>query len=99
MKVFVCAAVLLCIGGFALGQAPAPPPSSIVGAGNFSHIVANLDRSLAFYRDALGMQADGAIRPFQGDPVIMRMGNTPGAQSRYISLKAEGALLGVELIE
>jgi len=99
MKEFVCAAVLLCIGGFALGQAPAPPPSSIVGVGNFSHIVANLDKSLAFYRDALGMQADGAIRPFQGDPAIMRMGNTPGAQSRYIPLKAEGALLGVELIE
>ena len=59
MKVFVCAAVLLCIGGFALGQAPAPPPSSIVGVGNFSHIVANLDKSLTFYRDALGMQADG----------------------------------------
>jgi len=98
MKVFVCAAVVLCIAGFALAQAPAPA-SPIAGVGNFSHIVANLDKSLAFYRDALGMEADGAIRPFQGDPAIMKMGNTPGAQSRYIPLKAQGAALGVELIE
>jgi catechol 2,3-dioxygenase-like lactoylglutathione lyase family enzyme len=99
MKVFVSAAALLCIGGFLLAQAPAPATSHIVGVGNFSHIVANLDKSLAFYRDALGMETDGAIRPFQGDPAIMKMGNTPGAQSRYIPLKAQGAALGVELIE
>jgi catechol 2,3-dioxygenase-like lactoylglutathione lyase family enzyme len=103
MKAFVCAAIFLCIYGFALAQAPASQQaqsvSPIVGVGNFSHIVSNLDRSLAFYRDALGMETDGAVRPFQGDPAILKMGNTPGAQSRYVPLKAQGAALGVELIE
>jgi lactoylglutathione lyase len=100
MKVFVCVVALFCVAGFGLAQAPAPAPSSpVVGIGNFSHIVADLDKSLAFYRDGLGMEADGAIRPFQGDPAIMKMGNTIGAQSRYIPLKAPGAALGVELIE
>jgi len=94
--VFVCAAVLLCIAAIAFAQALAPASSPIAGVGNFSHIVANLDKSLAFYRDALGMEADGAIRPFQGDPAIMKTGNTIGAQSRYVPLKAQGAALGVD---
>ncbi|HLQ76615.1 MAG TPA: VOC family protein [Terriglobia bacterium] len=99
-RVFLLVATAVLIGGFMLAQAPpAPPASLITGVGNFSHIVANLDKSLAFYRDALGMEPDGAIRPFQGDPSIMKLGNTVGAQSRYIPLKAPGTGLGVELIE
>jgi catechol 2,3-dioxygenase-like lactoylglutathione lyase family enzyme len=100
MKMFGFAIALLCIGVSVFAQVPASSqPSAIVGVGNFSHIVENLDKSLAFYRDALGMEADGAVRPFQSDPAIMKMGNTVGAQSRYIPLKVAGAGFGVELIE
>ena len=66
----------------------------IVGVGNFSHIVANLDKSLAFYRDALGMEADGAIRPFQGDPAIMKMGKHSRRAVPLYTVKGTGSRAG-----
>ena len=45
-------------------QAPQPAPvGDIVGVGNFAHIVADLDRSLGFYRDVLGLTVTNTI-PF-----------------------------------
>ena len=84
-----------------LGQtAPAvAPPGDVLGVNNFAHIVANLDGSLAFYRDVLGLEPSFEARPFDGNPAIMKMGNTIGAQSRYIALKVPGSAIGVELIE
>jgi catechol 2,3-dioxygenase-like lactoylglutathione lyase family enzyme len=70
----------------------------IVGVGNFAHIVQDLDRSLAFYRDAIGLEV-GVNQPFSPNPAIMKLGNTPGAQSRYVVLKVPGSALGIELIE
>lgn len=102
-RLFACMVFIAAIAGMMLAQAPPtpqapPPPSLIIGVGNFSHIVANLDRSYAFYHDALGMEAVGAIGAFQGDPNIMKLGNTVGAQSRYVALKSPSGI-GVELIE
>ena len=74
----------------------------ITGIGNFSHIVANLDKSLEFYRDVLGLDVVTPPRPFDGNPAIMKLGDTPGAQSRMTQLKAPGApagAVGVEIIE
>jgi catechol 2,3-dioxygenase-like lactoylglutathione lyase family enzyme len=80
--------------------APAPaPPSFITGVGNFSHIVADLDKSLAFYRDVIGLQPNAPPRPFDGNPAIMRLGNTPNAQSRFVALSVPGSAIGVELID
>ena len=73
--------------------------SLIAGVGNFSHIAANLDRSVAFYRDVLGLEMNGEARPFDANPAIMKMGNTPGAQSRFAMLRVPGSQLGVEVIE
>jgi predicted enzyme related to lactoylglutathione lyase len=67
--------------------------------GNFSHIVGNLDRSVAFYKDVIGLEASGNARPFDPNPAIMKMGNTAGAQSRLAVLKIPGAAFGLELIE
>jgi predicted enzyme related to lactoylglutathione lyase len=75
------------------------PAGGVIGVGNFSHIVSNLDRSLEFYRDVIGLELSGPVRPFDGNPAIMRLGNTPGAQSRFTALKVPGTALGVELIE
>jgi hypothetical protein len=60
--------------------AQTPSAGAVVGVGNFSHIVANLNRSVQFYRDVIGLAAAGAPRLFAGD-VAMKAGNTPGAQS------------------
>jgi predicted enzyme related to lactoylglutathione lyase len=79
---------------------PAPAPQSfITGVGNFSHIVADLDKSLAFYRDIIGLQPNAPPRPFDGNLAIMKLGNTPGAQSRFVALSVPGSAIGVELID
>jgi len=77
-------------------QAAASP---VKGLGNFSHIVASLDRSLAFYRDGLGLEVTGPAAVFRPDPVIMKLANVPGAQTRYTWLKIPGSPMAVELIE
>src|SRR5437870_2147224 len=76
----------LMLSSIALAQnAPAPataPPASnsfITGVGNYSHIVADLDKSLAFYRDVIGLQPNAPPQAFSGNPAIMKLGNTVGA--------------------
>jgi catechol 2,3-dioxygenase-like lactoylglutathione lyase family enzyme len=84
----------------ALAQNPtAPPQSFVTGVGNFSHIVADLDKSLAFYRDVIGLQPNAAPTPFSPNPAIMRLGNTLNAQSRFVALSVPGSAIGVELID
>lgn len=71
----------------------------VTGVGNFSHIVTNLDKSLEFYRDVLGLELAAPARPFDGNPAIMKLGDTAGAQSRYVQLRVPGSAIGVEIIE
>lgn len=73
--------------------------SAISGVGNFSHIVANMDRAVEFYRDVIGLEMAGQPGAFSGNPAILNLGNTPGAQSRFVALRIPGSALGVELIE
>ena len=91
---------LLC-ASLAFAQAPVAvaPAGAITGVSNFVHIVKDLDVSLEYYRDALGMEV-GVNQPYSVNPAIEKLGNTPGAQSRYVTLKAPGGSdIGVELIE
>jgi len=71
----------------------------VTGVGNFSHIVTNLDKSLEFYRDVLGLELVAPARPFDGNPAIMKLGDTAGAQSRFVQLRVPGSAIGVEIIE
>jgi predicted enzyme related to lactoylglutathione lyase len=79
-------------------RAQTAPAGSITGVGNFSHIVASLDRSVQFYRDVIGLEVTGPPRTFSGVDA-MKVGNTAGAQSRFTSLPIPGSPLGVEIIE
>ena len=72
--------------------------SEVVGVGNFSHIVRDMDRAVAFYRDVLGLEVTTNV-PFSPNPAIMRLGNTSGARSRMTALRVPGSDIGVELIE
>ncbi len=79
-------------------QTPAPP-GDVVGVGGFSHIVENVERSVAFYRDVLGLEMPNfaGIREHALD---YRHGNTLGhSQSRPAILHIPGSKLGVELID
>jgi len=82
----VLIAALLAGAGPWLG-AQSAPVSDVVGVGNFSHVVRDMDRAVAFYRDVLGLEV-GASQPFSPNPAIMRLGNTLGAQSKMVQLRA-----------
>jgi catechol 2,3-dioxygenase-like lactoylglutathione lyase family enzyme len=90
--------VLVSASTAALAQAPAAP-DNVVGVGGFSHIVENVERSVAFYHDVLGLEMPNPPRAFDSTPWIIDMGNTPGAQSRPAILHIPGSALGVELID
>lgn len=82
-----------------LGHGAAAAGAEVVGIANFSHIVADLERSIGFYRDVLELEPNVAPTPFSDNPAIMRLGDTPGAQSRIATFRIPGSDLGVELIE
>ncbi len=84
---------------FSLGVASAQSPEVVAGVGNFSHIVSNLDKSIEFYRDVLGLELTAPPAPFSPNPAIMKLGNTIGAQSHIAVMKIPGAGIGLELID
>ena len=101
IAVALCAAVTFIAPPFAARaqQPPQPaPPGEIVGVGNFAHIVADLDRSLGFYRDVLGLGVSATI-PFAPNDAVAKFGHTEGGQSRVAVLKLPGLAMGIELIE
>ena len=82
-------------------QAPAgnaAPPGDVIGVGNFAHIVADVDKSLGFYRDVLGLTVTNSI-PFGPNDAVAKFGHTEGGQSRVAVLKVPGLAMGIELIE
>ncbi len=95
-------AIALLAFSFSLqAQGPAPAPAGLVtGVGNFTHIVENMDRSLAFYRDALGLEPNNIRPDFSSNPGITKMLGAPATvQSKVSTLKIPGSAMGVELIE
>jgi catechol 2,3-dioxygenase-like lactoylglutathione lyase family enzyme len=94
------AAALVTSAGLHAQQPPAPPAPAgdIVGVGNFAHIVADVDRSLGFYRDVLGLSVSGTI-PFAPNDAVATFGHTEGGQSRVAVVKVPGLAMGIELIE
>jgi catechol 2,3-dioxygenase-like lactoylglutathione lyase family enzyme len=76
----------------------------VVGTGTFTSFVENMDRSLAFYRDAFGMEvpplpASGA-RPYNNaNPRLFAMFDIPGARERHQSARVPGSRISVELME
>jgi catechol 2,3-dioxygenase-like lactoylglutathione lyase family enzyme len=96
----VAAVLLIFAGGLsrALAQTAADP-GVVVGVGGFSHIVANVEKSVQFYREVIGLEMPNPPRAFDSTQWIIDMGNTPGAQSRPAILRIPGSKLGVELID
>ena len=84
----------------AYAQQPAQPapPGEVTGVGNFAHIVADMDRSLGFYRDVLGLSVSATI-PFAPNDAVAKFGHTEGGQSRVAVLRVPGLAMGIELIE
>lgn len=81
----------------AAGQTESP----VVGAGNFLHIVSDLDQSIAFYHDTLGLEITGppGEHKFTDAPVIANLYGVPGKQFRVAVLKIPGTVMGIELVQ
>ena len=95
------AVALACVAAMPLSAQSPPQPApagDVVGVGNFAHIVADLDKSLGFYRDVLGLTVTNAI-PFGPNEAVAKFGHTEGGQSRVAVLKVPGLAMGIELIE
>ena len=90
------------------GQTPAavgdPTKGAVIGTGTFTSFVENMDRSLAFYHDAFGMEvpalpASGA-RPYNPpNPQLFKWFDIAGARERHQSARVAGSRVTVELME
>jgi len=87
------------------GQRTAPEDGGpILGTGAFTSFVENMDRSLAFYHEAFGMEvpelpATGA-RPYNpANAQLFAMFDIPGARERHQSARVPGTDLRVEFME
>jgi catechol 2,3-dioxygenase-like lactoylglutathione lyase family enzyme len=75
--------------------------SPVVGVGPFLHIVADLDQSLAFYHDKLGLELSGppGEHKFTDNPAVANLYGVPGKQFRAAVLKIPGSAMGIELVQ
>ncbi len=86
------------------GQAAPQGSGPILGTGAFTSFVENMDRSLAFYHDAFGMDvpalpASGA-RPYNPTNVqLFAMFDIPGARERHQSASLPDTSVRVEIME
>ncbi len=73
----------------------------VLGVGNFIHVVANLDKSIEFYHDGLGLEMTGAPGPraFSANAVVSSLYDAPGAQSRVASFKIPESDMALEIVE
>jgi catechol 2,3-dioxygenase-like lactoylglutathione lyase family enzyme len=67
----------------------------------FLHIVADLDQSLAFYHDQLGLQPRGPAgeHNFTDNPAVANLYGVPGRQFRAAVLTIPGSTFGIEVVQ
>ncbi len=75
--------------------------SPVVGVGPFLHIISDLDQSLAFYHDVLGLELSGppGEHKFTDNPAVANLYGVPGKQFRAAVLKIPGSEMGIELVQ
>jgi catechol 2,3-dioxygenase-like lactoylglutathione lyase family enzyme len=103
------AASCLLLVAFAKAQSIAAPPAvAIVGAAHFSPVVANVDKTAAFYHDVLGLElsshgadphAAAGPRAWDTQPWLRDFHGLPNTRLRYIVADIPGERWGVEMIE
>jgi catechol 2,3-dioxygenase-like lactoylglutathione lyase family enzyme len=90
---------LVVVAGSARAQTAAAT-GIVVGSGNyFSPIVRDLDASLAFYRDGLGLEVQGPVGDASANPPLRDMFGLPDAGIRWAIARTPAAQGGVELVE
>jgi len=102
IPVFVLVVVLAC--AVLVGQTPAVAKPTVLGTGAFTAFVENMDRTLAFYHDAFGMEvpalpATGERAYNQANPQLFAMFDIAGAKERHQSARITGTRVTVEVME
>src|SRR5436190_7955421 len=76
------------------GHAAVSPPDVVVGSGNYSPMVQDLDKTIEFY-SLLGLTVPPAAapgpRPVNTDPALLNMFGVPGGQLRFVTARIPGA--------
>jgi len=99
MTRLLAVATILFASTLALAQAP-EPTGLIVGSGNFfSPIVSDLDKAIAFYRDALGLDIQGTPSNAEQNAPLRNMFGLPDAQLRWMVGRPPAMRTGVEIVE
>jgi len=96
--------VALAFAALTIGQTPTAATAAVTGTGSFTAFVENMDRSLAFYHDAFGMEVPAlpasGERPYnQANPQLFKFFDIPGAKERHQSARVTGTRVTVELME
>ena len=100
MWVTAAACLVSAVHGWTVqSAAQTAPAGDVIGVGNFTHIVRNLDTFIGFYRDVIGLELTAPARPLANDAAILTLANAPGAQYRFVSLTIPGSPFGVEAVE
>ena len=71
----------------------------VTGVGNFIHAVENLDRSVHFYRDVLGMEMQRPPGDWQTTEGVLNMYGAVGGRFRVGNAQIPGSPMRVELVE
>ena len=75
--------------------------AQITGIGNFIHVVADLDKTMAFYGETLGLERTGAPGPraYSRNELVENLYDAKGAESRVAGYKIPGSNIGLEFVE
>jgi len=99
MKKLLTVAAIFAFGLGARTQAQ-EPAGLVVGLGNFfSPIVSDLEKAIAFYRDGLGLDIQGAPANADQNPALRNMFGLPDAQLRWAVGRPPAMRTGVEIVE
>ena len=71
----------------------------VTGVGNFIHDVSDVERSIKFYRDVVGMDAPRPAGDWQTTDGILKMYDAAGGKYRVANAQIPGSPMRVELVE
>ncbi len=84
-------------------DAAASPNAFVTGFGNFSPMVANLEKTIAFYCDGLGLplppNESTRPTPWDTEPWHRDLHGSQGSPMRFVTARVPGTRLGVEMVE
>jgi catechol 2,3-dioxygenase-like lactoylglutathione lyase family enzyme len=100
MRRFLTSALLCTVVGLCTVISLHAAADVVIGSGNFSPIVQDLDKSLDFYSDLLGVNAPGtAPRPYGADAALVNFLGTPSGQVRVGNVRIPGSTMAVEIVD